>query len=132
MRLNPKSLKIEKKNHKIVISGWKHIYFSFIGYTGHSYWVRNGNQFCKAFQNYFRPSFVIVHSAVRMHELLLAERKQCQLGQKHFWHVLHCRAAIHGQIWMNNVPNERRIMLSCTEMSFVISCFNFEKFFEWN
>ena len=48
--------------------------------------------------------------------------KQRQLGHKQFWHVLQidCCAAIHGRIWMNNVPNESQIiMLSCTEISFI-------------
>ena len=35
-----------------------------------------------------------------------------------------CCAAIHGQIWMNNVPNESRmIMLSCTEISLLLYLF---------
>ena len=34
LRFNPKSLKIEQKNHDIVTSGWWHIYFSFIWYIG--------------------------------------------------------------------------------------------------
>ena len=39
---------------------------------------------------------------------------------------IDCCAAIHGRIWMNNVPNERRIiMLSCTVISFVIFFPNF-------
>ena len=45
------------------------------------------------------------------------------------FYKIYCCAAIHGRIWRNNVPHERRrIMLSCTEISFVISFFNFEKF----
>ena len=40
-----------------------------------------------------------------------------------------CLAAIPDPIWTINVPYERKInMLSCTEISFVISFFNFEKF----
>ena len=45
------------------------------------------------------------------------------------FYKIDCRAAIHGWKWMNNVPNESRIiMLSCTEISFVISFFDFLKF----
>ena len=45
------------------------------------------------------------------------------------FYKIDCCAAIHGRIWMNNVPNKSRIiMLSCTEISFVISFFDFEKF----
>ena len=44
------------------------------------------------------------------------------------FYKIDCCAAIHGQISMNNVPNESRIiMLSCTKISFVIYFFEFEK-----
>ena len=61
-----------------------------------------------------------------------AQKKTHQLMDKNnfdmFYKIDSC-AAIHGRIWMNNVPNESRIiMLSCTEISFVISFFDFEKF----
>ena len=45
------------------------------------------------------------------------------------FYKIDCCAAIHGQIWMNNVPNESRIiMLPCTEINFVRSFFDFEQF----
>ena len=45
------------------------------------------------------------------------------------FYKIYCCVAIHGRIWMNNAPNESRIiMLSCTEISFVINFFKFEKF----
>ena len=45
------------------------------------------------------------------------------------FYKIDCSAAIHGWIWMNKVPNESRIIvLSCTEVSFVTSFFEFEKF----
>ena len=45
------------------------------------------------------------------------------------FYKIYCCAAIHGCIWMNNVPNESRIcMPSCTEISFVISFFTIKKF----
>ena len=48
------------------------------------------------------------------------QRKQHQLGQTKFGHKIDCWAAIYGRIWMNNVPNESRIiMLSRTKTSFV-------------
>ena len=40
------------------------------------------------------------------------------------FYKINCYAAIHGRIWMNNVPNEIKIfMLSSTEISFVIYFF---------
>ena len=37
---------------------------------------------------------------------------------------IDCCAAIHGRIWMNNIPNESRIiMLSCTEITEIIFFF---------
>ena len=87
--------------------------------------------------------FWVVHSAVRMHDLLLcceSSRNSCStnnanLDKKKFdmFYKTDCCAAVHGRIWMNNVPNESRIiMLSCTEISFVIYFFRFWKFFESN
>ena len=58
----------------------------------------------------------------------IMQRKQWQLGQKQFWHVLQTWL-LCSHPWPNmnehmNVPTERRIiMLSCTEISFAISFF---------
>ena len=49
------------------------------------------------------------------------------------FYKIDCCAAIHGCIWMNNVPNESRIiMLSCTEISFVIYLFSILRNFKSN
>ena len=49
------------------------------------------NDFCKAYQHCLRPSFAIVHNAVRRHEFCFVvktpanatmQRKQRQIGQK--------------------------------------------------
>ena len=46
------------------------------------------------------------------------------------FYKIDCCATIHGQIWMNNVPNESRIiLLSCTEISFVKYIYIFFFFF---
>ena len=55
----------------------------------------------------------------------IVQHKQRQLGPRkkcfNMFYKIDCCAAIHGRIWMNNVPNESRIvMLSCNEISFVI------------
>ena len=116
-----------------------YLYFSFIWYIGRSYWVRDG---CSAiiFVKHVKTVFNQVLSlytkqcgcinccfVVKAPANAIMQRK-CQLGQKQFWlfYKLNCCAAIHGRIWMNDVPNESRIiMLSCTEVSFVISFFRF-------
>ena len=112
------------------------VHWSFILGQG---WLLS-NHFCKACQNCLRPSSVIVHNAVRMHELLLCcERSRiCHhiMQHKHklrpiffdMFYKIDCCAAVHGRIWMNNVPNESKIiMLSCTE-SVMLYFFDFEKF----
>ena len=89
------------------------------------------------FVKHVKTVFVQVHNAVQMHEMLLCcdgSRKCHHAAQTPTWtfdmfYKIDCCAAIIGRIWMNNVPNESRIiMLSCTEISFVVSFFDFEKF----
>ena len=42
----------------------------------------------------------------------------------YMFYKIDCCAAIHGRMWMHNVPNESRlIMLPCTDISFVIYLF---------
>ena len=77
------------------------------------------NHFCKACQNCLRPSFVRVHNAVLMHELLLCCESSCKchhaaqttptcpLNKLHNW--LLCSHP--WPKWMNNVPNESRIII---------------------
>ena len=45
----------------------------------------------------------------------IMQHKQRQIGQNYcdMFYKMYCCAAIHGQIWMNNVPNKRRIILLC-------------------
>ena len=96
------------------------------------------NHFCKACQNCLHPSFDFVHADAWIVALLwkLPQMPSCSTNNANLdkntfdmFDKIDCCAAVHGRIWMNNVPNEsRRIMLSCTAISFVISFFNFEKF----
>ena len=64
----------------------------------------------------------------------IMQRKQRELGQKQLWRVLQnwlLRShPWHGRIWVNSECTHecRIIMLSRTEISFVISFFDFEKF----
>ena len=126
-RYNPKSLKSKRKNHKIVISGWKHIYLSLIWYIGHSYWVRDD---CSAiiFVKHVKTVFVQVLSCtcstqrsadawincrfvVKAPANAIMQHKQRKLGQTQFdmFFKTDCCAAIHSRIWMNIVPNEGRL-----------------------
>ena len=94
----------------------------------------------KLFSSKFLVCAVIVHNAVQILGLLLCcetranaimQRKQCQLGQKQFWHVLpNWLLCSHPLPDMNDQCTKwsRIIMLSCTGISFVISFFNFEEF----
>ena len=115
------------------------VHWSFILGQG---WLLS-NHFCKACQNCLHPSFEFVQCSTQCRAdawnvaLLwkLPQRPSCSananLDKNNFdmFNKIDCCAAIHGQIWMNNIPNERRIiMLSGTEINFVISFFNFEKF----
>ena len=118
-RLNFKSLKNEKTDHKTNNREWYYYFSSFIWHIDHAYWLSDGllsNHFCKACQNCLHPSFFIVHKAVRMYLLLLcceSSRKcyhaaqQRLLGQNQFdmFYKNYCCAATHGQIWMKYVPN---------------------------
>ena len=120
--------------------------FSFIWYIGWSwYWVRGwllSIHFCKAWSKLPSSKFChTVHNAVRVHELLhcCESSRKCHHAAQTtptstntiltcFYKMYTC-AAIYGRIQMNNVPNESRlIMLSYTEISFVIFLFDFEKF----
>ena len=98
------------------------------------------------FVKHVKTVFVqVLHNAVRMQELLLcceqwkllqfspcsANNVNANLDKNSFdmFYQIDCCAAIHGWIWMHNVPNESRIlMVSCTVLSFAISVFDFEKF----
>ena len=56
----------------------------------------------------------------------LPQMSSCSAKDDHFFdnYKIYCCAAIHGRIWMNNVPNESKIiMLSCTKISVVIYIF---------
>ena len=99
------------------------------------------NNFCKACQNCLHPNFVIVHKAVRLHLLLLcceSSRKCYHAAQttptwtKPSWHVLQ-KWLLCSHPWpnMNELCTKLKFtnyILSCAEISFVISVFNFEKF----
>ena len=97
--------------------------FSFIWYIGCSYLVRDG---CSAiiFVKHVKTVFIqvlnlcsVVHNAVRMHELLPCRESShkchhaAQTTPTWTKMILTCFMkfiavhAIHGQIWMNNVPN---------------------------
>ena len=77
------------------------------------------NYFCKACQNCFRPRFEFVHCGC-MNCCFAGKAPANAIMQAN--NANDC-AVIHGQIWMNNVPSESRIiMLSYTEISSVI-CF---------
>ena len=95
------------------------------------------NHFCKACQNCLHPNFLIVHKAVRRALIVallwkLPQMPSCStnnanLDKNNFYmfYQIDCCTAIHGRIWMNNVPNKSwLIMLSCTEFSFVIYFFS--------
>ena len=54
-----------------------------------------------------------------------------KLGWRQFWHALQkwLLSSHPDPLWVINVPHERKLnMLSCTEISSVISFFSFEKF----
>ena len=119
-----KSLKIKKTNHEIFISGFiaylfffHMVYWSFILGQG---WLLS-NHFCQAGQNCLHPSFVIVHKAIvallwNLPQMPSCSTNNANLDKTNFdmFYKIDCCAAIHGWIWMNNVPHESRIlMLSC-------------------
>ena len=126
---------------------------SYPWYIGHMYWVMDG---CSAiifvkhilvYQTVFVQVLSLcshsthLHNAVQMHELIVAllwkllQMPSCSANNSNLsknndamFYKIDCCAATHGRIWMNNVPNESRIiMLSCAEISFV-KFFDFEKF----
>ena len=124
-------------------SRWKIINF-VISRWNHSHWVRDGCSaiiFVKHVKTVFVQVLSLVHNTVRTHELLLGCESSCKCHHAAqttptwtkttdmCYKIDCCAGSIHGQIWMNNVPNESCIiMLSCTDFSFVISFFDFEKF----
>ena len=111
-RSNPKSLKI-KKIHMV--------HWSFAMSQG---WLLS-NHFCKARQNCLRPSFALLWKLPQMPSCRANNANLDKNNFDMFYKIDWC-AAIHGRIWINNVPNESSIiMLSCTDISFVISFFQF-------
>ena len=117
--------------------------FLLLWYIRRSYWVRDG---CSAiiFVKHIKTVVVqvlsysaqcsadtwIVALLWKLPQMPSCSANNANLDKNNFdmFYQFYCCAAINGQIWMNNVPNESRIiMLSCTEISFVISVSNFEK-----
>ena len=111
--------------------------FSFIWYIDRSYfgqeWLLSSN-FCKACPNCLHPSHSTQSSADALIVAVLWKLPQMRHSAqitptwtKPIWtcfYKIYCCAAIHGRIWMNNIPNQSSlIMLSCTEIRFVISFF---------
>ena len=93
-----------------------------------SYWVRDG---CSAilFVMHVKTVFVKVRFALLLCCESSANSANLDKTILICFHKIDCCAAIRGRIWMNNISNESRIiMLSCTEISFVISFFDFGKF----
>ena len=109
---------------------WMIAYIYFLSYAHCSFildqgWLLSNHLAC---QNCLCPSFALLWKLLQMPS---CSTNNTKLDKNNFgmFYKIDCCAAIHGQIWMNNVPNESRIiMLSCTEVSFAISFFNFEKF----
>ena len=113
-RFKPKSLKSKRKIMTLLsVDNSIFFFFSFIWYIDGSYWVRTGFSaiiYCRACQICLCPSFVIVHNAVRMHELL----RCCESSRKchHAAHTtptwtttifdvfykMYCCVAIRGRI----------------------------------
>ena len=99
-RFNSKYQKIKKKIMKLL--SVDDSIFIFLSYGTLVFILGQGrlliNHFCKACQHCLRQSFVKVHNAVRMHELLLCceNSSKCHYAAqtmptwtKQFWHVLH-------------------------------------------
>ena len=83
------------------------------------------NHVCNACQNCLHPSFALLlccESSRKCHHAAQTTRTWTKTILT-FYKIYCCSARIS----MNNVPNESRIiMLSCIEISFVISFFDFE------
>ena len=93
-------------------------YGTLVVHIGH---IRDGCSsiiLCKTCQNCLHPSFAIVHKAVRMHyytvvllwtlpQMPPCSTNNANLDKTNFdmFHKIDCCAAIHGRIWMNNIPN---------------------------
>ena len=86
-----------------------------------------------------RSQLMLLSLCMRMHELLLCceSSHRCHHAAqttptwtKTMFYKIDCWAEIHGRMWMDNEPNESRIItLSHTEINFFyISLFDFEKF----
>ena len=118
------------------------VHWSFILGQG---WLLSSSHFRRACQNCLHPSFVIIHKAVRMHYLLLcceSSRKCHHAAQRTTptWtkQILTCfTRLIAAQPSMAEYERKctklsRLIMLSCTEISFVISFFQFFRNLESN
>ena len=101
--------------------------FTFLSYGTLVIHIGSGMA-CSAiiFVKHVKTLFVQVHNAVWMHELLLCcelfklpqmpscSANNANLDKNNFDMIykIDCCAAIHGWIWMNNVPNESRIILN--------------------
>ena len=110
------------------------VHWSFILGQG---WLLSSNHFCKACQNCLRPSFVIVHKAGadafivallwKLPQIPICSTNYATLDKNNF-DVLYKFIVVQpsGQIWTNNIPNKSRIiLLSYTELNFIISVFGF-------
>ena len=115
------------------------VHWSFILGQG---WLLSNN-FCKACQNCLHPSFVIVHNAVQMHELLLCceSSRKCHHATQTtptwtktsltcFTKLTAVQPSI-AEIWMNNVPNESRIINHALK-SVLLYLFSILRNLEWN
>ena len=88
----------------------------------------SSSKFCHSAQS--SADALIVALLWKLPQMPSCSTNNANLDKTNFdmFYQIDCCAAIHGQIWMNNVPNwSRLIMLSCTEISFVISFFQFWK-----
>ena len=89
----------------------------------------SSSKFCHSTQS--SADALIVALLWKLPQMPSCSTNNANLDKTNFdmFYKIDCCAALHGRMWMNNVPNwNRLIMLSCTEICFGISIFNFEKF----
>ena len=97
------------------------MYFAFIWSIGRSYWVRDGYS-AIIFVKHVKTVFVkvlpsadawIVSLFWKLPQMPSCSANNADMDKNNFemFYKIDCCAAIHGRIWINNVPNESRIIM---------------------
>ena len=120
--------KSKRKNLQIVISGWWHIYVSFIWDIGSGMATQQSflESMSKLSSSRFGVCYTTQCGCMNCCFVVKASAQMPSWGANNanldknnfdIFYQIDCCAAIYGRMWTNNAPNESRItMLSCTEI----------------